>query len=318
MNGDRLKKSTRHVLLENKWLFVWIFAALLFFIGIWVIQGKNPAIDFAAGYIIELSLSVDNLFVFLFIFTSFHIDEKAQHRVLTYGIAGTIILRFLFIFIGVSLVNRFEWVLYIFGGLLIFSGIRMALEKEEEGEDPHNSRMFRFFQKILPMTRYFADDRFFVENTPENRGGKDSAMYRKVPCLATPLLAVLLLIVFSDIIFAIDSVPAVISITRDLFIVCTSNLFAVLGLRQFFFVLEHMHRKFQYVKYAVSLILIFTGIKMIIEIFGLHVDNLLSIGIICGLLGGGILVSVILSSRQDEEEEKQEQRQENAAREDEI
>lgn len=290
METEEITKSgIRGILHEYRWLFFWIAVAALFFAGIWVFLGRSMAIDFASGYIIEMSLSIDNLFVFLFIFLSFRIDEAAQHRVLGYGIAGTIILRFLFIFIGLSLVNRFEWILYVFGAILIYSGIKMAVQKAET-KDAHESRMFRFFQKILPMTSYFADDRFFVKEQSKRR--------------MTPLFAILLLVIFSDVLFAFDSVPAVISMTRNLFIVYTSNIFAVLGLRQLFFVIEHMQRRFEYVKYAVSVILVFTGVKMIIEIFGIHIENIVSICVICGLLGAGILVSVIVSKRQERLEKK--------------
>ena len=295
---DRYPKGLKSILLEYKWLFFWVVLAAMFFVGIWIAEGKQMAIDFAGGYIIELSLSVDNLFVFLFIFMSFHIDEHAQHRVLNWGIAGTIFLRFLFIFVGLSLVNRFEWIFYVFGGLLILSGFKMAVEKEDD-EDPHDKPMFRFFQKILPMTTYFEDDKFFVKRTDETVGDNAGWIARHSKVLFTPLFAVMLLIIFSDVIFAIDSVPAVLSMTRNTFIVYTSNFFAVMGMRQLFFVIEHMQSRFAYVKYAVAIILVFTGAKMIIEIFGIHIENLVSIGVICGLLAAGIIVSVMISRAEE-------------------
>lgn len=287
-------KGLKGVLLEYKWLFFWICMAAASFVGIWVVAGKDLAIEFAGGYIIELSLSVDNLFVFLFIFMSFHIDEHAQHRVLNYGIAGTIFLRFLFIFVGLSLVNRFEWIFYVFGGLLILSGIKMVVDKEDD-EDPHDKHMFRFFKKFLPMTSYFVDEKFIVKNTGDDKGRDQNWLARHSKVLFTPLFAVLLIIILSDVIFAIDSVPAVLSMTRNTFAVYTSNFFAVMGMRQLFFVIEHMQNRFAYVKYAVAVILMFTGVKMIIEMFGIHVENLVSIGIICGLLAAGIIVSAIIS-----------------------
>ena len=298
-SGEReYPTGLKGVLLEYKWLLFWIVLAFFFFIGVWVVGGKQLAIDFAGGYIIELSLSVDNLFVFLFIFMSFHIDEHAQHRVLNYGIAGTIFLRFLFIFVGLSLVNAFEWIFYVFGGLLILSGVKMAFEKEDD-EDPHDKPMFRFFQKILPMTTYFEDEKFVVKRTDENVGSGAGWLARHSKVLFTPLFAVMLVIIFSDVIFAIDSVPAVLSMTRNTLIVYTSNFFAVMGMRQLFFVVEHMQNRFAYVKYAVAIILVFTGVKMIIEVFGIHIDNLISIAVICSLLAAGIILSAIVSRAQE-------------------
>ena len=293
--------KVKDVFLEYKWLFIWIFAAFLFFVGLWVVQGKQVAIDFAGGYIIEFSLSVDNLFVFLFIFMSFHITEHAQHRVLNYGVAGTIILRFLFIFVGLSLVNKFEWIFYIFGALLIFSGIRMCVQKDDDG-DPHDGRMFRFFQKILPVTKYFEDEKFIVKNTEDRRTRDPHLKDKRSKFLFTPLFLVLLLIIFADVIFAIDSIPAVLSMTRNTMVVYTSNFFAVMGMRQLFFVIEHMQSRFAYVKYAVAVILMFTGCKMIAEMLGVHVENLVSIAVICVLLASGIIVSVIISKKQEKEE----------------
>ena len=285
-------------LIDNRWLFFWILIAAIFFCGIWVFMGKTSAIDFAAGYIVELSLSVDNLFVFLFIFKSFHIEEKAQHRVLNYGIAVNIILRFTFIFIGLSLLNKFEWIFYIFGGLLVLSGVKMLFEKEDD-KDPHDKAIFRIMQKVLPMTKFFVDDKFMVKNTMKNRGKSPNWPARHSKVLFTPLLAVLLLIEFSDVIFAIDSVPAILSMTRNSFVVYTSNFFAVMGMRRLFFIIEYMENRFAYVKYAVSVILMFTGAKMLVEIFGIHVENLVSIAVICSLLAIGIIVSVVVSKKRE-------------------
>ena len=294
----------RGILLEYRWLFFWVIMASLVFIGIWIVEGKQLAIDFAGGYIIELSLSVDNLFVFLFIFMSFHINEHAQHRVLNYGIAGTIFLRFLFIFVGLSLVNRFEWIFYVFGGLLILSGFKMVFQKEDD-EDPHDKPMFRFLRKILPMTTYFEDEKFFVKKTDAAAGGHPSWIARHSKVLFTPMFAVMILIIVSDVIFAIDSVPAVLSMTRNIYIVYASNFFAVMGMRQLFFVIEHVQNRFAYVKYAVAVILMFTGAKMIIEIFDIHVDNLVSIAVICGLLAAGIIVSAIITRAEERASEEE-------------
>ena len=250
---------------------------MLFCLGIWYFLGYQKALEFLGGYLIELSLSVDNLFVFITIFMSYGIREHAQHRVLGYGIAGAIILRFIFIFFGVKIVSLFEWVLYIFGAILIF--------KKEEEKDPHDSRIIRLVAKVLPMTKEFRGEKFMVKE-----GGKR---------LFTPLFAVLCLIEGSDILFAIDSVPAVFSVSTDLLIVYTSNIFAILGLRQLYFVLEHLHERFQYVKYGVAVILMFTGVKLAGLMFGLHISIPISIGVILTVLVVSIIASAIVSKKKE-------------------
>ncbi len=265
-----------------KWLLFWILLALSFGGGVWYFMGQQKALEFVGGYLIELSLSMDNLFVFITIFTSFRITEHAQHRALGYGIAGAIILRFLFIFFGVHLVSRFEWVLYVFGAVLIINGLKML--KDDEGKDPHDSLIIRILSKILPMSRSLSGDRFLVRG----RDGK---------WMFTPLFAVVCLIEFSDILFAMDSVPAVFSVSTDLFIVYTSNIFAILGLRQFYFVLEHLHERFAYVKYGVSVILVFTGMKLAGLAVGWYIPIPESIAVIGIILVLSILISLLLSGR---------------------
>lgn len=273
----------KHVLKSLKWVIFWIVLAMLFCLGIWYFLGYQKALEFLGGYLIELSLSVDNLFVFITIFMSYGIREDAQHRVLGYGIAGAIILRFIFIFFGVKIVSLFEWVLYIFGAILIFNGIKMF--KKEEEKDPHDSRIIRLVAKVLPMTKEFRGEKFMVKE-----GGKR---------LFTPLFAVLCLIEGSDILFAIDSVPAVFSVSTDLLIVYTSNIFAILGLRQLYFVLEHLHERFQYVKYGVAVILMFTGVKLAGLMFGLHISIPISIGVILTVLVVSIIASAIVSKKKE-------------------
>ena len=280
---------------QYKWLYFWILMACLFGVVIYLWQGASQAIDYFSGYLIELSLSVDNLFVFLLIFISFGINEHAQHKVLNYGIAGTIVLRFLFIFVGLSLINKFEWLLWAFGALLVISGIRM-FRKDDDEDDPRDGVLYKIIAKFLPMSAEFEGEKFIVDNDGTNYD-KSSLLSKRAKKLCTPLMVVMVLLLFSDIIFAIDSVPAVISMTRDLFIVYTSNMFAVMGLRQMFFVLEHMHERFQYVKYGVAVILMFTGVKMLLDIFDLHIHNLISIAVILILLIASIIASVIVSSR---------------------
>ena len=286
---------------QYKWLYFWIVLAFAFDIGIYVVEGWDKAVDFASGYLIELSLSVDNLFVFLLIFISFGIKEHAQHKVLAYGIAGTIVLRFVFIFVGLSLVNKFEWVLWVFGALLIFSGAKM-FRKEDEDKDPRDGTLYKIIAKFMPMSKNFEGEKFIVDNDGTNYD-ESNPLSKKAKKLFTPLAVVMVLLIFSDVIFAIDSVPAVISMTRDMFIVYTSNMFAIMGLRQLFFVLEHMHRKFRYVKYGVAVILIFTGVKMLLDIFDFHIHNLISIAVILFILILSMALSIIISSRQDRMED---------------
>ena len=234
--------------------------------------------------------------MFLLIFISFGIREHAQHKVLNYGIAGTIVLRFLFIFVGLSLINHFEWLLWMFGALLVFSGIKMFKEDDEE-DDPRDGVLYKIIAKFLPMSADFEGEKFLIKNDGTNYD-KSSLLSKRAKRLCTPLCVVMVLLLFSDIVFAIDSVPAVISMTRDLFIVYTSNMFAVMGLRQMFFVLEHMHERFQYVKYGVAVILIFTGVKMLLDIFDIHIHNLVSIAVILVLLTASIIASVIVTRRE--------------------
>ena len=281
---------------QYKWLYFWVLMACAFGVVIYIWQGPSQAIDYFSGYLIELSLSVDNLFVFLLIFISFGIREHAQHKVLNYGIAGTIVLRFLFIFVGLSLINHFEWLLWLFGALLVFSGIKMFKEDDEE-DDPRDGVLYKIIAKFLPMSADFEGEKFLIKNDGTNYD-KSSLLSKRAKTLCTPLTVVMVLLLFSDIIFAIDSVPAVISMTRDLFIVYTSNMFAVMGLRQMFFVLEHMHERFQYVKYGVAVILIFTGVKMLLDIFDIHIHNLVSITVILVLLVASIIASVIVTRRE--------------------
>ena len=281
---------------QYKWLYFWVLMACAFGVVIYIWQGPSQAIDYFSGYLIELSLSVDNLFVFLLIFISFGIREHAQHKVLNYGIAGTIVLRFLFIFVGLSLINHFEWLLWMFGALLVFSGIKMFKEDDEE-DDPRDGVLYKIIAKFLPMSADFEGEKFLIKNDGTNYD-KSSLLSKRAKRLCTPLCVVMVLLLFSDIVFAIDSVPAVISMTRDLFIVYTSNMFAVMGLRQMFFVLEHMHERFQYVKYGVAVILIFTGVKMLLDIFDVHIHNLVSIAVILVLLVASIIASVIVTRRE--------------------
>ena len=263
-----------------KWICFWVGMAAIVNIIILFTLGKELALEFTAGYLIELSLSIDNLFVFITIFLGFGIRDRAQHRVLGYGIMGAIILRFIFIFFGLKLVSSFEWLLYIFGIILIINGIKM-MRGSDEATEPHDSKVIKLVSKILPMTMDFDGDRFVTR-----KNGK---------LLFTPLFAILCLVECSDIIFAIDSVPAVFSVSTNLIVVYTSNIFAILGLRQLYFVLAHLQERFKYVKYGVSLLLMFTGVKLLGVMFDFHISTAVSIGIIVTVVTLSIVISMALS-----------------------
>ena len=274
-----------------KWVAFWVGMAMLMDLGIWFFLGQQKALEFLGGYLIELSLSIDNLFVFISIFTAFGIVEHAQHRVLKWGIAGAVVLRLIFILLGVALVNQFVWVLYLFGAFLIYNGIKMFLDKGEK-KNVAQSPLIRQICKFLPMTETLVGEKFFVKEKSRRNGGK-------MILHATPLFGVMIFIVFSDIIFAVDSVPVILSISRDVFIVYTSNIFAILGLWQFYFFLEHLQERFCYVRYGVALILAFAGVKLVLLYFSLHISILVSIIVIFSILFLSILFSVFYTKRQE-------------------
>jgi tellurite resistance protein TerC len=268
------------------WVAFWIGIAMLFNLAIYLflpvfVKGADrgqKALEFFGGYVIELSLSLDNLFVFLVIFSSFNVPSRYQRRVLNYGIAGAVVLRLSFILLGSALVSRFEWLLYAFGALLILSGAGMLLRGEKE-KDYKQSKVLSHIDKVIPFTGTLEGERFFVK-----RSGRS---------YATLLLAILVIIETSDIIFAVDSIPAIFSITLDPFIVFTSNIFAILGLRSLYFVLERLSQMFRYMKVGVALILLFTGLKLILHIE----DIILSIGIIGVILLASIFASVLIKDK---------------------
>lgn len=255
---------------------MWILIALVADIFLYMLAGHDVALDFLGGYLIELSLSVDNLFVFLSIFTSFGVPEQLRHRVLHYGILGAAVLRFVFICFGVAMVSQFEWILYVFGVVLVINGIKMLLSCDAK-ENEKGTKAFwgmRLVRKFIPITENFCGTCFFVKRKKKET---DKKKYR----YATPLFVVLVVVELSDIIFAIDSVPAVFSVTTNPMIVYTSNLMAVLGLRQMYFGLEKLAKRFVYVKYGVATVLIFTGIKLVATLFGRTIPTF---GSICFIL----------------------------------
>ena len=257
------------------WSALWIVLALLFNLGIYFWHGPEKALEFLTGYLLERSLSIDNLFVFLLIFSYFAVPYRFQHKVLFWGILGALITRAIFIATGVTLIQRLHWIIYVFGAFLILTGIKMALEKDKEIH-PEKNPVLRLFCRFFPVTSNCEEDKFFVR--------KDGLR------LATPLFIVLLVVETTDVVFALDSIPAILAITLDPFIVYTSNVFAILGLRALYFALAGIMRLFHYLHYGLSAILVFVGIKMLLsDIYKIP------IGIALGVIAAILLVSVIAS-----------------------
>jgi tellurite resistance protein TerC len=258
-----------------RWVAFWVSLALVFGAGVWWRFGAKTGIEFYTGYLVEESLSVDNLFVFVVLFRTLGIPGAYQHRVLFWGITTALVLRATMIIGGVALLNRFHWMIFVFGGFLIFTGIKLIFAKDEEPH-PENSGIFRWVRRVMPTTPTFHGHAFF---TVENG--------RRV---ATPLLVALIFIEISDVVFAVDSIPAVFGITRDPFIVFTSNIFAILGLRSMYFVLAHAVDKFHYLKPGLAIVLLFVGTKMVLaDVF--HIHALVSLAIIVAVLGTAMIAS---------------------------
>ena len=256
----------------------WVSLALLFGGAIWLVEGPRHALEFYTGYVLEYSLSVDNMFVFIMIFGYFAIPHNLQPKALLWGIVGAVILRFMFIFLGVQLISLFSWTIYVFGALLIFTAAKMLLQKEDDNFDPSQSFILKLLRKVMPIkTDYHGENFFVLEN------GKR---------MATPLLAAVMVIEMSDLIFAVDSIPAVLSITQDTFLVYSSNIFAIIGLRSLYFLLSGMAGKFPYLKYGISVILFFVGVKMLLSHF-LPIPIVASLGVIVGILTLSVLASKI-------------------------
>jgi len=265
------------------WTALWISLSLLFGVGVYYYMGSSTALDYYTGYLIEYSLSVDNIFVFLLIFSYFKVDPKFQHKVLFWGILGALVFRLLFIFAGVALLERFHWIIYVFGSFLVFTGIRLAMEKDKEVH-PERNPILKLVRRMIPITRRYHEDRFFI-----HKMGKR---------MATPMFVVLIVIETTDVIFALDSIPAILAITRDQFIVYSSNAFAILGLRALYFALSGIMRLFHYLHYGLALVLIFVGVKMLIsDLYTIPTPYALA------FIGGTLLVSVVLSILAPKEED---------------
>ena len=297
------KKGQHEVSISEalKMTAVWIGVSLIFCAGIYIFYPIDPhekAMEFLAGYLIEKSLSMDNLFVFLMLFSFFGIKRKYQHEVLFWGIFGALILRSIFIFAGTAMISRFEWILGLFGIFLIYTGVKMFSHEEDEHVDPSKNIFVKVFKNFFPVTDQMHEDHFFVTESGRR--------------LATPLFIALIVIETTDVAFAVDSIPAVFSVSRDPFIVLTSNIFAILGLRALYFALAAIARYFTYLKYGLGIILSFVGIKMLLAMdeymnaFGqlisinlsmphIEVSTPLSLAIIFGVLVLSMLLSVIVS-----------------------
>ncbi len=263
------------------WSCIWITLALLFDLFIYLDKDFGPvkAMEFLTGYVIEYSLSVDNIFVFILIFSYFAVNKQYQHKILFWGILGALIMRGLFIFTGVALINRFQWIVIIFGGFLVFTGIRMLFQKEAD-VDPEKNIIIKFFRRFLPVSKSLHGDKLFIT---ENR-----KLY------ATPLFLVLLIIESSDLIFAVDSIPAILAISKSTFIVYTSNIFAILGLRSLYFAIAGIMGLFHYLKIGLAFVLTFVGSKMLLAYFHFEIPIVTSLGIIISILLISILASVFI------------------------
>jgi tellurite resistance protein TerC len=260
------------------WSCVWVSLALLFAVGVYFFRGGEKALEFLTGYVIEWSLSVDNLFVFLVIFSYFAVPPIYQHRVLFWGILGALVLRAIFIATGTALLTNFHWMIYVFGGFLIFTGIKLLFAGEEKIE-PEKNPAVRLVRRLMNVTPDYHGQQFFIR--------KDGRLW------GTPLRLVLVVVETTDVIFAVDSIPAIFAITLDPFIVYTSNVFAILGLRALFFLLAGVMDMFRYLKVGLSFVLCFVGIKMVIVDF-YKIPIGISLGVVAGILGISILASIFV------------------------
>ena len=265
------------------WSAVWISLAFIFNYGVYVFMGKEKALEFLTGYLIEKSLSVDNLFVFIMLFSFFNVQPKYQHKVLFWGILGALVMRAIFIFAGVALISKFHWIIYIFGAFLIFTGIKMLFHKDEEVA-PDKNPLVRLFKKFFPVSEQMHGGNFFVKINAKT--------------VATPLFIVLLVVEFTDLIFAVDSIPAILAISNDSFIIFTSNVFAILGLRALYFALAGITKYFHYLKYGLSAILVFVGIKMVIVGY-YKIPITYSLLTILGILVLSVVLSVIFPQKEE-------------------
>lgn len=266
------------------WSGVWVTLAMIFCAVVFHYQGSTRGLEFLTGYLIELSLSVDNLFVFLLIFSFFKVPAKFQHRVLFWGVMGALVMRLTMIFVGAALINRFHWIIYIFGAFLVYTGIKM-FRHEEIDIQPDQNIAVRIVTKFLPITRHYEEEKFFTKVNGKTTG--------------TLLLLVLMVVEVTDLVFAVDSIPAIFAITRDTFIVYTSNVFAILGLRSMYFLLAGVVEKFRYLRTGLAIVLTFIGLKMLVVAIGFHIPIWFSLVFVAVVLLGSVAASLIMPAKPD-------------------
>jgi tellurite resistance protein TerC len=271
------------------WSAVWISLALIFNAGLWYYEGEEIALQFLAGYLIEKSLSVDNLFVFILLFSYFKVASDLQHKVLYWGILGALIMRAILILVGAILIAKFHWIIYIFGAFLIFTGVKMALSKDDE-DAPTENFVVKLFRRFMPVVHEYHGGKFFIKQ--EGR------------TFATPLFIVLIIVETTDLVFALDSIPAIFAVSRDPFIVYTSNVFAILGLRSLYFALAGVMNMFHYLKLGLAVILSFVGLKMVLsDVIKLPIT--VALGVIAGVLAISVIASLIWPKKPEELEERE-------------
>lgn len=275
--------------------FFWVTLALLFFVFVWWQEGQKPALEYISAYLMEWSLSIDNIFVFILIFNSFKVKEKYYSRVLLIGILMAIIFRVLFITIGVAIVDKFEWVLLLFGGFLVYTGYKMFTANDDEHFEPHDTKIYRFLKKILPLTNHDGDGKYVI-----TENGKP---------VYTTLFVVIILLASIDLVFALDSIPAVMGISRDKLVIYTSNIFAVLGLRSLFFLLRGAVNKFDYLQQGIAIVLVFIGLKMLGEHWisqwiDTDIQVFISLGVILLCISGSIFYSLFMDKKKKKFEEE--------------
>lgn len=277
--------SIRQALLQTVF---WVLLAMAFFVFIWLEDGETLAFQYLSGYLMEWSLSIDNIFVFILIFSAFAVKGKFYGQVLLKGILMAIIFRVIFITVGVALVNKFEWVLYIFGAFLVYTGIKMFSAKEEKEFDPHQSKIYKFLNRFLPLVPHDGNGKYIVRE-------KGKPAY-------TTLFVVVIMLALTDLVFAFDSIPAVMGISRDKMVIYTSNIFAVLGLRSMFFMLKGAVNKFIHLQQGIAIVLVFVGLKMLVEIFHFTVPIYISLMVIVICIGGSILYSLQDNAKKEKKE----------------
>jgi tellurite resistance protein TerC len=271
------------------WTSVWVSLALLFNVGLYYVAGPQVGLEFLTGYLIEYSLSVDNIFVFVLIFSAFAVPSQYQHRVLFWGILGALLMRGIMIAVGAALIENFHWIIYVFGAFLVFAGVRMFFSSEGETVDLEKNIVLRFIRRLFPVTDGYREAKFTVVEQGRR--------------MVTPLLLVLVMIELTDLVFALDSIPAIFAITQEPFIVFTSNIFAILGLRSLYFLLAGIIHKFVYLRYGLAFVLTFVGVKMLVEYFDVHIPILVSLGVIISALAVSIIASLLSPRSKDPERE---------------